>query len=82
MKRKWDVSNEKTREKCIDEIVARVVEQEGLRFGVIAAEDIIEIVLQNVGPDIYNLALRDAKKKIEEKLADLEVDLDLLKHEG
>lgn len=78
MKRKWDVSSDQIRQKCLAEIIARVDEQDGATFGLIAANDIVDIVLQNLAPDIYNMALKDAKKLIQDRLSDLEVDLDLL----
>ena len=82
MKRKWDVSSELTRKKCIEEIIARVEEQAGAQFGVLAASDVIDIVLQNLGPDIYNLALKDVRKLVQEKIEDIEVGLDLLNNAG
>ena len=78
MKRKWDVSSEQTRKKCIEEVIARVEEQADAQFGAIAASDLIDIVLQNLGPDIYNLALKDVRKLVQEKTEDIEVGLDLL----
>lgn len=79
MKRKWDVGDEQTRKKCVEEVITRIEEQDGEAFGIIAAEDIITIVLQNLGPAVYNMALEDARKTIHDKLADIEVDLDLLR---
>lgn len=82
MKRKWDVSSEQVRKKCVEEIIARIDEQGSDKFGIIAAEEIINIVLQNLAPDIYNLALNDAAKLVRDKLEDLETGLDLLKTDG
>lgn len=78
MKRKWDVSSKDTRKMCIEELLARIEEQKGSEFGVILAEDLIAIVSKHIGPDIYNLALNDSRKVIQNKLSDLEIDLDLL----
>ncbi len=78
MKRKWDVSSPEVLKKCIDEVITRIDEQQGGEFGVIAAEDIIMIVLQNMGPDVYNLAINDVKNLVQTRLADLETDIDLL----
>ena len=69
MRRKWDVSTNEVHRKCVDEIIARIAEQQGAEFGIIAAEDIITIVSQNIGPDIYNLALHDAKKLLQENFS-------------
>lgn len=80
MKRKWDVSSPETRRKCVDEIITRIEEQRESEFGIVAAEEIMAIVVQNLGPDIYNLALKDVKKLLQTRLSDLETDIDLLEH--
>jgi uncharacterized protein (DUF2164 family) len=79
MIRKWDISDDQNRKKCIEEILTRLDEQGEADFGVIAAQDIIDIVSQHLGPEIYNLGIEEAKKAIQSKLADLDVDLDILK---
>ncbi len=79
MIRKWDITNEEASRQCRDEIIARVDEQGNSEFGMIAAQEIIDIVAGHLGPEIYNHAIEDAKKAIEKKLADLEVDLDVLR---
>lgn len=79
MLRKWDITDEQASRQCKDEIIARIKEQDDAQFGVIAAQDVIDIVAEHLGPEIYNLALEDAKKTIQKKLADLEIDLDVLK---
>ena len=80
MKRKWDVSSKEVRQKCVGEIINRIDEQQDLEFGLLAAEEIMDIVAQNIGPDIYNLAIKDAKKLLQDRFADIEVDLDVLHH--
>lgn len=77
MKRKWDTDDDALQRKCIDEVIARVDEID-LPAGVIAAQEIIDIVTENLGPEIYNKGVRDAKKLLQEKLDDLEIDLDSL----
>ena len=47
-------------------------------MGVIVAQDIIDIVLENLGNSIYNLAIQDASKVIKNKVSDLEVEISLL----
>lgn len=78
MKRKWDTKDDTIQRKCVDEIITRVEEATDVSVGVIAAGDIIDIVTENLAPEIYNKAIVDAKKLISEKLADLEVDLSSL----
>lgn len=78
MKRKWDIVGEEAQRKCVGEVIARVGELESTEIGVIAAQDIIDIVTANLAPDIYNAGVKDAQKVIQKKLQDIEVDLELL----
>lgn len=80
MLRKWDIKNDQIRKQCVDEVIARMdEEEEDSHIGVIAAQDIIDIVAQYYGPNAYNMAIEDSKKLIQTKLADLEIDLDVIK---
>lgn len=79
MKRKWDTDNAELNQKCVDEVITRIDEIED-SVGVIAAQEIIDIVLENLGPEVYNRGVADAKKAIQEKFLDIEVDLDSLKN--
>lgn len=78
MNRKWDIKNEVIQKKCIDEVITRIQEIDGEPVGMFAAQDIIDIVTANCGPEIYNSGLKDAKKLIQDRFHDLEVDIDLL----
>ena len=78
MKRKFDAVDKVTERKCIDEVITRIEEIDGSEVGIIAAQDIISIVTQNLGPEIYNMGLHDAKKLLQAKLSDLETEIDLL----
>jgi uncharacterized protein (DUF2164 family) len=79
MIRKWDINNEQIKKQCIDEVLARIDEQADAEFGIIAVQEIIDIVAKHLGPQIYNTALEDTKKAIQTKLVDLEVDIDILR---
>lgn len=76
--RKFDTDNKELARKCTDEVVTRITEIGDGGVGVIAAQDVIDIVLQHYGPEIYNKALADAKKLAEIKLSDLTTEIDLL----
>lgn len=78
MKRKFDSVSKETKKNCVNEIITRIEEIEGGDVGIIAAQDIIEIVTQNLGPEIYNNGLKDAKKLFQEKFSDLETDISIL----
>lgn len=77
MKRKWDITSGTTQKKCIDEVITRIEEIDS-SVGVIAAQDIIDIVIENLGPEIYNLGVRDAKNLLQAKMLDVEVEIDML----
>ena len=81
MKRKWDVSSEQVRKQCLEEIIAYIEERGDEQFGIIAANEIIDKVLQILAPDIYNLALDDTKKLVRQATEDLDVSIDILKTE-
>jgi uncharacterized protein (DUF2164 family) len=78
MKRKFDSMSKADQQRCIDEVITRIEEIDSDAVGIIAAQDIIDIVTQNLGPEIYNLGVRDAKKFLQERVVDIEVGLDLL----
>ncbi len=79
IKRKFELSSDETKRKCINEIIGRLDETLDEKIGVIAAEDILDIVTESIGPDIYNQAVKDAKKILQNRFDDIDVDLDLLK---
>jgi len=76
--RKWDKAPKQTTDKCIEEIITRIEEIDSENVGVIAAQDIIDIVTENLAPHIYNAGIRDAKKLLQNANINIETDLDLL----
>lgn len=76
--RKWDTENKELQQKCIDEVIARIEELSDGQAGVIVAQDIIDIVMENLGPEAYNKGVRDAKKAVTNRMQDIEIDLDTL----
>jgi uncharacterized protein (DUF2164 family) len=60
-------------------VLARIDEQDGSPFGMIAAQEIIDIIANYVGPAAYNSGIEEAKKSLQSKVGDLEVELDILK---
>ena len=67
--------------KCIEEVITRIEEIDEAEVGMIAAQEVIDIVMQNLGPEIYNKGLKDAKKLVDERYFDLEAEIDLLKQQ-
>lgn len=80
LNRKWDVEDTELNKKCIEEVITRVQELENSdEVGIIAAQDIIDIVTENLAPVFYNQGVEDAHKTVQDKIQDIEVDLDVLK---
>ena len=83
MLRKWDTENEELQRKLLNEIIARVQEiDDTSTVGVIAAQDIVDIITENLGPEIYNKGIADAKKMIVNKLSDIEIDISTLEQKA
>ncbi|CAM3497430.1 DUF2164 domain-containing protein [Marinicrinis lubricantis] len=49
--------------------------EHGIEFGMIAAEQIMEAQMQTLGPILYNYAVQDCRKVIQEKMLALEDEL-------
>ena len=79
MLKQWDIKNDQARKQCVDEVIARMSEEDGARIGVICAQEIIDIVAQHVGPHAYNMAIEDSKRLIQNKLTDIDIELDIIK---
>jgi len=82
MKRKFDTISKELERKCIDEVITRIEEIDGEEVGMIAAQDIIDIVTQNLGPEIYNMGLKDARKLLQERIADIDIELESLEQDA
>ncbi len=80
IKRKWDLLPKEKRKICIDEIITFFKQKRDEEIGMIAAEDVLDFFLQNIGTDIYNKGVEDSKNLLKRQFEDLEVDLDLLLH--
>jgi len=80
MDKKLIIDNKEANQKCIAEIITRIQEIDDTEgVGAIASQDIIDIVIENLGPEIYNKAISDASKVLEANSADLSYQLYELK---
>ncbi|WP_233523046.1 DUF2164 domain-containing protein [Peribacillus saganii] len=52
--------------------------QNGEEIGELAAEEFLDFAIKEIGPFIYNGAVKDAKSIIDEKMMNLEEDLSSL----
>ncbi len=78
IKRGWDFISEEYREKYIKEIIDYFQDERNEEVGVIAAGEILDFFLREVGKDIYNGAIEDLRKSYKDQLDDFNYKLDML----
>ena len=67
-------------QKCVNEVITRLQDIDDTSVvGVIAAQDIIDIVIENLGPKIYNKAIDDINKILQAKTEDLKYEVEELR---
>jgi uncharacterized protein (DUF2164 family) len=76
--RKWDTENKELNDQCVAEVITRVDELDGESMGMIAAQDIIDIVMSHYGPEVYNKAVRDIKTTLDNRFDDTLTDVDMM----
>ncbi|MDO3410870.1 DUF2164 domain-containing protein [Saccharibacillus sp. CPCC 101409] len=59
----------------IEDLQAFFYEERSEEIGEIAAEQLLDHMLQRLGPYVYNQAVRDAKAAVNEKIAQIEDEL-------
>ncbi|MEP7167285.1 MAG: DUF2164 domain-containing protein [Candidatus Woesebacteria bacterium] len=76
-----DLLSKEDREKALKEITAYFLDERNEEVGVIAANDILDFCLQNIGPSIYNKAIDDTRTALKEKLEEWDYTLSELRKE-
>ncbi|MFH1286810.1 MAG: DUF2164 domain-containing protein [Candidatus Magasanikbacteria bacterium] len=79
IKRKWDFLPKDKRETSIEKIISFFDNERDEQIGVIAAEEILDFFLDNIGEHIYNEGIDNASAALRQHSDDIEIDLDLLK---
>lgn len=79
IKRKWDLSSDETKRTCIDKIIHTLDETLDEQIGVLTAEELLDVITEVIGPDLYAKGVTDAKQLVDNKLGDLAIDLEVLK---
>lgn len=77
-KRTLEFLTTERRETLVKEIITFFKTDRDQELGMLAAEDILDFFLQNLGKDIYNKGVSDSKATIKQAFEDLDVNLDLL----
>ena len=74
----WDIFTEERKKYCLDKISAYFENERGEKIGMLAAQDIFDVVIEGAFSEIYNKGVLDAQKIIRDKNADIESELDAL----
>lgn len=75
-KRTWERLTEEEKNLAKEELILFFENKRDEKIGIIAAEEIINFFLQSVGSKLYNKGVYDAKKAIENRIDELNYDLD------
>ncbi len=77
-KRDWDLLTDEKRRTAIDRIIGFFKKERDEEIGVIAAENFLDLFLEETGPDIYNKGVEDSRLFLKSRLEGLELDMDAL----
>lgn len=75
---KFECVSEEVKTKYINEIIGFFHDERGEEIGYIAAEKVLDFVMQIMGEEIYKKAINDCKKLLKERNDELEIELELL----
>ena len=76
-KKDWDLLTDKQRQDSIKEIIDFFGRERGEEIGIIAAESLLDMFLETNAKLLYNRGLEDTKKYLRERLANVEIDIDI-----
>jgi uncharacterized protein (DUF2164 family) len=77
VQRNWDILSPEQKQKAINDIIDFYSTERGEEIGVIAAENLLDMFLQNVGVDLYNKGVEDAKELAKKKVEEVEMDIEV-----
>lgn len=75
VKRSWDIISDEKRKAVITDIINYFECERNEKVGVVAAEEILDFMLQSFGPDLYNKGVEDSLTFIKERFHNLEIDM-------
>jgi len=78
IKRKWDRLSEEQRKQVIDKLIGWYELQRNEKIGYLAAEEILDFILELTSDLIYQKGVKDCRQILEQKIEDLIIDIELL----
>ncbi len=76
--RKQDLLSKEKKRAIIESIITFFKEERDEEIGIIAAENILDFILQNAGNEIYNKGVEDSRNLLKSRFENLELELDIL----
>ena len=67
--------SDETRDEAISAIKAHFLKERQEEIGNIAAGTLLDFILKQIGPSIYNQGVRDARDRVQTWVTDLDLDL-------
>lgn len=77
-KRAGDWLSDEQRQKYIQAVISYFHDERDEEIGVIAAGELLDFLLQEVGTEIYRRAIGDVKKALKKNAEELDTELDVL----
>lgn len=75
VKRSWDIITAEKRKTIITDIINYFECERNEKMGVVAAEELLDFMLQNFGTELYNKGVEDSLGFIKERFHNLEIDM-------
>ena len=77
-KQKFDFVSEEKEMAYLKEIIAFFQDERNEEIGFVAAKQVLNFFLQTIGEEVYKKAIKDTKKLFQERVDDINIELDLL----
>jgi len=77
IKRSWDILSETQRKTAIDEIISFFSNERNEQIGVIAAGNMLDMFLEQIGMELYNKGIDDTKDFVKKRLEEVGVDIEV-----
>ena len=75
-KRIWERLTDEEKRSAKEDLILFFENERDEKIGIIAAEEIINFFLQTVGSKLYNKGIADAKRALNNRIEELNYDLD------
>jgi len=76
IKRNWDLISDEKRKQCIQGLIDFFKTERDEEIGLIAAENILNHFLQDIGIQLYNKGIEDSTTFLKERFENLELDME------